>query len=68
LVRIGAVLIVLSAIVEYLDALGGIDISPLAQVLGFDPALAVASIGALKITLRLVLTIGAAFSAVGAKK
>lgn len=59
LFRIGTVLVVLSATVEGLDALGGIDLEALVPA-GHDATRIVAGFGVLKIALRGLLVVVAA--------
>jgi hypothetical protein len=59
LFRIGTVLVALSAMVEGLDALGGIDIESLVPA-SHDAARVVAAIGVVKIALRGLLVVVAA--------
>lgn len=60
LFRIGTVLVVLSAMVEGIDALGGIDLEALVPA-GHDAARVVAALGVVKIALRGLLVVVAAF-------
>jgi hypothetical protein len=68
LARFGGVLVILGTVVEALDAFGQIDISPVAQALGFDPALVVSLIGVTKISLRCILAASAALAAAKASQ
>lgn len=64
LFRLGVVLVGLSAVVDGLDALGGIDIESLIPA-HHDAARVMAQIGLAKIVLRAVLAIATAFAAKG---
>lgn len=55
LARMGFVVLLLAGLVEALDRLGEIDLSPVITWLGGDPAFWIALIGIAKIVLRLVL-------------
>lgn len=59
LFRIGTVLVVLSAMVEGIDALGGINIEALVPA-GHDAARVIAALGVAKIALRGLLVVVAA--------
>lgn len=54
--RAGTAILVLAGLVEFLDQLSGIDITPVVRLLGYDPAVIIAAIGILKIALRVVLS------------
>lgn len=58
--RMGGVLLVLSALLEVLDKLGEIDITPIIAHFGYDPAFVLAIIGVAKIILRISLSTAAA--------
>jgi len=64
LFRLGGALIVLSALIDTLDALLGLDLASLVPG-RYDPGKVVAAIGAVKIALRFVFMLGTAFAPKG---
>ncbi len=54
--KMGTAVVALAALVEFLDQVSGIDISPVVSALGYDPAVVIAAIGITKIALRVILT------------